>query len=119
MQDALRTGRVPDPGELARVLSKERDRPEADVLAQINEVLAGEEETDEPLDPPHPDEEIFRNRYRKLVDAMIAAWHEENPSAGNIPTEQRERIEDHCNRQIQHAWRLHQQRLAMEHETDL
>jgi hypothetical protein len=44
---------------------------------------------------------------------MIADWQEGNPAAGNsIPANERQRIEDYCQRQIQHEWRTHRQRLG-------
>ncbi len=54
------------------------------------------------------DVEQFRARFRTMVDAMIADWHEHHPEYGNnLPAAEREQIEQYCNREIQHLWRLH------------
>lgn len=115
VQEALRTGRIPDNEALACALGKEPDE-----IARLRELLENEDETDDPPDPPDPDEQRFRDRYHQLVDAMTTQWLDEHPEyVKPVPAGVRERIEDDCNRQIQHAWRRHrQQRMEEEEDTD-
>lgn len=67
-------------------------------------------ETQAKAETEDPDKQKFRDKYRRLVDAMIADWHEDNPaSLRGLPAEERERIEEHCHSQIPREWRLHRQ----------
>jgi len=56
---------------------------------------------------PADDAQRFRRRYHAMVDERIADWLDEHPSYGrSIPRQERARIEEYCERQIQHQWRL-------------
>ncbi|GFG67861.1 hypothetical protein MKUB_53510 [Mycobacterium kubicae] len=116
MQEALRTGKIPDNDELARALGdgpgrvtrfrnqRESESPDPHVNAEP--------------DLHEPNEKRFREKYRDMVATIIADWHEDNPSAGNsLPDDERERIEDYCHRQIQQEWRMHRKRLKDEQES--
>jgi hypothetical protein len=117
VQEALRTGKIPGDEDIARALGEEPDK-----ITRLRERLEAESANSD-IDASEPklhndDEERFRLRYRLLVDAMIADWHEDNPYAGqSIPDTERQRIEDYCRSQIQHQWKMHQQRLAEEQDT--
>jgi hypothetical protein len=53
------------------------------------------------------DAERFRDRYHGMVGEAIADWLDEHPQCGNdIPPAERARIEEYCERQIQHQWRI-------------
>jgi hypothetical protein len=110
MQEALRTGKVPERHELARLLGKNiEDIPETDGEASSRE---------NPSEPEDPDAQAFRARYHAMVDDKINDWHDHNPYAGkSIPDTERQRIEDYCRSQIQHQWKMHRQRLAEERDT--
>ncbi|SHT15905.1 Uncharacterised protein [Mycobacteroides abscessus subsp. abscessus] len=63
-----------------------------------------------------PDEELqnsddanrFRERYHALVAEAVEDWLDENPDYGrNIPADIKERIEEDCNRHIQHEWNIY------------
>jgi hypothetical protein len=103
LQEALRTGKVPDRGELERLLGREIDDPEEDETPSDE----GQSAT------PDPDEDRFRARYHAMVDERIADWLDEHPEHGNlIPAAERERIEDDCNRKIQYQWAAHRRALG-------
>jgi hypothetical protein len=107
IQQALRTGKIPAPDVIARALGEGIDG-EVRIRGQIERESASSN-SDEAAST---DEQRFRDRYHEMVATMIADWHDDNPEAGNsIPKDERERIEDHCHRQIQHAWRIHRQQL--------
>lgn len=119
IQEAMRTGRMPSDAEIAGATRRTTE----EVSRALGET-ADEDEANgtEPVvtDPPDPDEQRFRDKYHQLVDAMTAEWLDEHLEYGKrVPAGVRERIEDDCNRVIQHAWRLHRQRLVAEQGTDL
>ncbi|GAB1811860.1 hypothetical protein [Mycobacterium sp. MUNTM1] len=119
MQEALRTGKLPSDDEIARAIG---ENPSS--IRRLRERLETEP-TDSRVDSPEPEkhdqeeeEERFRQKYRQLVDDMIAEWYDDNPHAGNsIPPDERQRIETYCERQIQHEWRMRQKRLTEEQDT--
>jgi DNA-directed RNA polymerase specialized sigma24 family protein len=52
------------------------------------------------------------------VGQWLPEWHDDNPYAGKaIPASERQRIEDYCERQIQHQWKVHRRLLAEERDT--
>jgi hypothetical protein len=108
MQEALRTGRLPAPDELAQLRGKDSGR--ADTVADTGPAL-NDDDTADPTDASDTaDAQRLRDKYRQLVAAMIGDWHQDNPAAGNrLSPDERERIEDYCRRQIQHEWRIHRQ----------
>ncbi|MDP7707586.1 MULTISPECIES: hypothetical protein [Mycobacterium] len=109
MQQALRTGIVPERHELARLLGKNID----DIPEPDNEA-ANQETRSKPEDP---DAEAFRARYHAMVNEKIIDWLDEHPEHGkHVPAEPRQRIEDDCRRQIQHQWAFHRRRLAEQDE---
>lgn len=110
MQEALLTGAVPSREELARLLGKKiQDIPRPD-----------DEDEENPAEPEDPDAEVFRARYRAMVDERLADWlaDEQERDAGSladfgsrtVPADVREQIEQDCQRRIQQDWRtfLHQ-----------
>ena len=107
VQDALRTGRIPDNETLASALGK---GPEE--IARIRDLVERKTTEAEDAEPEHPDAQRFSDRYHQLVAGMTAAWYDEHPGDfRGIPAEERERIEDHCNRQIQGEWTRHLKQL--------
>lgn len=61
----------------------------------------------EPDKSSEHDAERFRRRYHDMVEERIADWLDENPGHGRrIPLQERERIEEYCERQTQHQWRM-------------
>lgn len=62
---------------------------------------------DEPEESVEDDPERFRRRYHAMVEEQIADWLDENPGYGrSIPAHERKRIEEYCELQIQHQWRM-------------
>lgn len=105
MQDAMRTGKMPSREALARASGKTVEEI-ADALSE-DSIDEGEPESQ----PEDPEAQAFRDKYHRLVAEMKAAWLEENFTFDNrVPAAELERIEDTCNRQVQHEWRRHQQR---------
>lgn len=111
MHEAMRTGRMPSHAEIARATGKTAEEV-ARVLAET--ATMDDPETAANAEPEDPDEQKFRDKHRRLVDAMITDWYDDNPAAWGLPAEERERIEEHCRRQIEHERRVHRQRLAEE-----
>ncbi|GLB82257.1 hypothetical protein Mkiyose1665_26850 [Mycobacterium kiyosense] len=57
--------------------------------------------------PDDPDADDFRRKYQAMVNEAIEDWLDDNPgNGGQIPTDERLRIEEYCERQIQHQWRM-------------
>lgn len=105
MQQALRTGAVPERHELARLLGKNiAEIPEPEEEAASDEIRS---------EPEDPDAAVFRARYHAMVDEKITDWLDEHPEHGkHAPAEMRQRIEEDCRRQIQHQWAAHRRRIA-------
>lgn len=111
MQEALRTGAVPSREELARLLGKKiEDIPRLDD--------GDEKNTDD--EPEDSEAEVFRARYRQLVDERVAEWlaDEQERDAGSladfgdrtVPADVRQQIEQDCERRIQQEWRTYLER---------
>ncbi|KRQ31308.1 Uncharacterised protein [Mycobacteroides abscessus subsp. abscessus] len=110
MQEALRTGAVPSREELARLLGKKiEDIPRPD-----------DEDEKNTAELEDPDAEVFRARYRAMVDERLADWlaDERERDAGSlfdlgdrtVPVDVRQQIEQDCQRRIQQEWRTYLQR---------
>ncbi|MDP7707663.1 MULTISPECIES: hypothetical protein [Mycobacterium] len=105
IQKALRTGEVPNRQELAHLLGGKI--PNLSDLA--DETVSDKNATER----EHPDAEAFRARYHAMVEERISDWLDDHPQYGNaVPAAVRHRIEDDCDRQIQHQWATHRRRLA-------
>lgn len=118
MQQALLTGAVPSREELARLLGKKiQDIPRPD-----------DEDEENPAEPEDPDAEVFRARYRAMVDERLADWlaDEQERDAGSladfgsrtVPADVREQIEQDCERRIQQEWRTYLERRGDHDEDD-
>lgn len=82
VQDALRTGRVPERAALARLLNRD-----------VDDIADPDGEADDGTD----------EEYLARVTEKIDDWLDDHPGYGNnVPAELRHRIEDDCRRQLDH-----------------